>query len=212
MARTVFLHESSSARFPRLPVLGLLLLLLVALTVVGCRSSKPAFNSIDITGADFARDFAMTGHDGKLRQLSDFRGKVVTVFFGYTQCPDVCPTTLAEMAQVMQLLGDKADKVQVLFVTIDPERDSQELLAQYVPAFDRRFLGLYGDAAATAKIAKEFKVFYQKVAGSKPGSYTMDHSAGSYVFDTQGRVRLFVKHAAGAGPLAEDLGRLIAEP
>ncbi|MEK9775572.1 MAG: SCO family protein, partial [Quisquiliibacterium sp.] len=164
------------------------------LVLAGCKAGKPSFNNVDITGADFARDFALTGHDGKPRRLADFRGKVVTVFFGFTQCPDVCPTTLSEMAAVMKLLADKADKLQVLFITIDPERDKPELLAQYVPAFDRRFLGLYGDAAATAKVAREFKIFYQKADGSAPGSYTMDHSAGTYAFDAKGRVRLFIKH------------------
>ncbi len=183
--------------------------LLLALTLAGCPSRQPAFHNVDITGADFARGFELTGHDGKPRKLADFRGKVVTVFFGYTQCPDVCPTTLAEMAEVMKLLGEKSDRVQALFVTVDPERDTAELLAHYVPAFDARFLGLYGDAEATARVAKEFKVFYQKVPGSTPGSYTMDHSAGSFVFDPQGRVRLFVKHGQGAEALAQDLRRLI---
>lgn len=181
------------------------------LAVAGCNSGKPAFNHVDITGADFARDFELTAHDGKVRKLADFQGKVVTMFFGYTQCPDVCPATLSEMVEVMRLLGDKADRVQVLFVTVDPERDTRELLAQYVPAFDARFLGLFGDAAATAKVAREFKVFYQKIAGSRPDSYTMDHSAASYAFDAKGRVRLFIKHGQGAKPLADDLRRLIDE-
>ena len=183
----------------------------VALALGACSPGKPQFNNTDITGADFARGFELTGHDGKPRTLADFRGKVVTVFFGYTQCPDVCPTTLTEMAEVMGLLGEKSDKVQVLFVTVDPERDTPELLAQYVPAFDPRFLGLYGDATATEKVAKEFKVFYQKVPGSRPGTYTVDHSAGSFVFDARGRTRLFVKHGQGAEKLAQDLRRLIDE-
>lgn len=190
-------------------LLVLLGAVLLALALAGCPSRQPAFHNVDITGADFARGFELTGHDGKPRTLADFRGKVVTVFFGYTQCPDVCPTTLAEMAQVMKLLGEKSDRVQALFVTVDPERDTAELLAHYVPAFDPRFLGLYGDAEATARTAKEFKVFYQKVPGSTPGSYTMDHSAGSFAFDAQGRVRLFIKHGQGAEPLAQDLRRLI---
>jgi protein SCO1/2 len=182
------------------------------LTLAGCNPGKPSFNNIDVTGADFARDFELTAHDGKPRKLADFRGKIVTVFFGFTQCPDVCPTTLSEMVEVMKLLGDKAGQVQVLFITVDPERDTRELLAQYVPAFDPRFLGLYGDAAATTKVAREFKIFYQKVAGSSPGSYTIDHSAGSYAFDAKGRVRLFIKHGQGAKPLADDIRRLIDEP
>lgn len=185
--------------------------LLAALTLAGCDRgpAKVSFRNTDVTGAAFGRGFELTDHNGQRRTLADFRGKVVTVFFGYTQCPDVCPTTLSEMAEVMRLLGDKADRVQVLFVSVDPERDTQALLAQYVPAFDPRFLGLYGTAEETAGVAKEFKVFFQKVPGSRPGIYTVDHSAGSYVFDAQGRLRLFVKHAQGAAPLAEDLRKLI---
>ena len=183
----------------------------LAVALAACDPGKPSFNNTDITGADFARGFELTGHDGKPRTLADFRGKIVTVFFGYTQCPDVCPTTLTEMAEVMRLLGDRADRVQVLFVTVDPERDTPALLAQYVPAFDSRFLGLYGDARATEKVAKEFKVFYQKVPGSRPDAYTVDHSAGSFVYDARGRIRLFVKHGQGAEKLAQDLRRLLDE-
>ncbi len=185
---------------------------LAALWLAGCEGSsggKPSFRNTDVTGASFGRDFALTDHHGQPRQLSDYRGKVVTVFFGFTHCPDVCPTTLIEMAEVMRLLGDQSDRVQVLFITVDPERDTQALLAQYVPAFDQRFVGLYGDLEATARVAKEFKVFYQKVPGDAPGIYTMDHSAGSYVFDPEGKLRLFVKHGQGAEALAHDLRQLI---
>lgn len=171
---------------------------------------KSGFKNTDVTGLDYGKDFALPDHHGKLRTLADFKGKAVVVFFGYTQCPDVCPTTLAEMAAVMQQLGPLADRVQVLFVSVDPERDSPELLAKYVPAFDSRFLGLVGDKAATEKVAKEFKVFYQKVPGKAPGSYTMDHTAGSYVFDPQGRLRLFVRHGQGAEPIAHDLKLLLS--
>jgi protein SCO1/2 len=203
---------TAPAAAPALRRLIALIAMAAALALLaGCGVRKPAFNNVDITGADFARGFELTGHDGRPRTLADFRGKVVTVFFGFTQCPDVCPTTLTEMAEVMKLLGDKADRVQVLFVTVDPERDTAALLAEYVPAFDSRFLGLYGDADATARVAKEFKVFYQKVPGSTPGSYSIDHSAGSFVFDAMGRVRLFVKHGQGADRLAQDLRRLIDE-
>ncbi|GAA4416063.1 SCO family protein [Quisquiliibacterium transsilvanicum] len=184
---------------------------LAALWLTGCDSDKPAFRNTDVTGADFGKGFELTDHNGQRRTLADYRGKVVTIFFGYTHCPDVCPTTLSEMAEVMRLLGDKAERVQALFVTVDPERDTQELLASYVPAFDRRFVGLYGDPESTAKVAKEFKVFYQKVPGSAPGIYTVDHSAGSFAFDAKGRVRLFIKHGQGAEPLAQDLERLIDE-
>ena len=131
------------------------------------------------------------------------------MFFGYTQCPDVCPTTMVEMANVMKELGPQASKVQVLFVTVDPERDTQELLSKYVPAFDPSFVGLYGDQAATDKVAKEFRVFYQKVPGKTPGSYTMDHTAGSYVFDQEGHIRLFVRHGQGPDPIAHDLKLLL---
>lgn len=176
-----------------------------------CDSSlnKPSFRNTDITGADFAKDFALTDHNGRAVTLSTFAGKVVVVFFGFTHCPDVCPTTMIEMAETMKLLGEKARDVQVLFVTVDPERDKPELLKSYVPAFNPGFLGLYGDAAATAATAKMFKVFYQKVPGKTEGSYTMDHTAGSYVFDKSGKVRLFVKHGAGPEVLAQDLKQLL---
>lgn len=177
--------------------------------LAACGKSGVKFNNTDLTGLDYAKDFALTDHNGKARTLKDFRGKLVVMFFGYTQCPDVCPTTMVEMANVMQKLGPDADKVQVLFVTIDPERDTQALMAAYVPNFDPRFLGLYGDAAATAKVAKDFKVYYQKVAGKTPTSYTMDHTAGSYVFDTEGRIRLFLRHGQGAEPIVHDLKLLL---
>jgi protein SCO1/2 len=171
--------------------------------------AKSAFNNTDVTGLGYARDFALTDHTGKPRTLADYKGKVVVVFFGYTQCPDVCPTTMVEMANVLKDMGPLASKVQVLFVTVDPERDTQELLSKYVPAFDPSFVGLYGDAAATEKVAKEFRVFYQKVPGKTPGSYSMDHTAGSYVFDPDGHIRLFVRHGQGPEPIAHDLKLLL---
>lgn len=172
------------------PWLGLAL---AAAALLGCTGSGPSFKNTDITGADYGKELTLTDHTGKTRTLSDFRGKVVVVFFGYTHCPDVCPTTLAELKVAREQLGDDGKRVQVLFVTVDPERDTRELLAIYVPAFDPSFLGLYGDAAATARVAKEFKVFYQKAPGKTPGSYTVDHTSGSYVFDPQGRLRLLVR-------------------
>lgn len=184
----------------------------LALVLVGCDklANKPVtFNNVDITGADYARDFALTDHTGKPRTLADFKGKVVFLFFGFTQCPDVCPTTMSEMAGVLKELGGQAKDVQVLFVTVDPERDTQELLAQYVPAFHPSFIGLYGDAVATAKVAKEFKVFYAKSAGATPDSYSMDHTAGSYVFDQNGKIRLFVRHGKGAAPIVQDIKLLL---
>jgi protein SCO1/2 len=184
------------------------LTILLALGLSAC--SKPAsFQNTDVTGLRYAEDFALTDHNGVPRNLASFKGKVVLVFFGYTQCPDVCPTTMVELASVMKELGPQADQLQVLFITLDPERDTQQLLAEYVPAFDKRFLGLRGDAAATAKVAKEFKVFYAKVPGKEPGSYSMDHTAGSYVFDKDGKVRLFVRHGQGTGPLVQDLKQLL---
>ncbi|WP_442783415.1 SCO family protein [Collimonas fungivorans] len=171
--------------------------------------ANSAFTNTDVTGLGYARDFALTDHTGKPRTLADYKGKAVVVFFGYTQCPDVCPTTMVEMANVMKELGPQASKVQVLFVTVDPERDTQELLSKYVPAFDPSFVGLYGDQAATDKVAKEFRVFYQKVPGKTPGSYTMDHTAGSYVFDPEGHIRLFVRHGQGPDPIAHDLKLLL---
>lgn len=172
--------------------------------------AKTQFKNTDVTGLDYAKDFAMPDHNGKMRTLADFKGKAVVIFFGYTQCPDVCPTTMSEMANVMQQLGPLADKVQVLFVSVDPERDTPEMLSKYVPAFDPRFLGLVGDKTATEKIARDFRVFYQKVPGKAPGSYTMDHTAGSYVFDPQGRIRLFIRHGQGAEPIAHDLKLLLS--
>ena len=189
----------------------ILALFALALMLAACDkpAPPPVFNNVDITGAQYARDFALTDHTGKPRTLADFKGKVVFLFFGFTQCPDVCPTTMVEMASVLKALGPQADKVQVLFVTVDPERDTQELLAQYVPAFDPSFIGLYGNAAATAKVAKEFKVFYAKSAGTTPDAYSMDHTAGSYVFDPQGKIRLFVRHGKGAAPIAQDIKLLL---
>jgi protein SCO1/2 len=171
---------------------------------------KVSFQNTDVTGLDYAKGFALTDHTGKPRTLADFKGKAVVVFFGYTQCPDVCPTTMAEMASVMQKLGPLADQVQVLFITLDPERDTQELLANYVPAFDKRFIGLRGTPEQTAKTAKEFKVFYAKVPGTDPGSYTIDHTAGSYVFDRDGRLRLFIRHGQGPDPIVHDLRQLLS--
>ena len=185
--------------------------ILCAAVLGACGSSGPSFRNVDITGVDYGRDFSLTGHDGKPRTLADFRGKVVVMFFGYTQCPDVCPTTMTELGQVMKDLGGDSARVQVLFVTLDPERDTRELLAQYVPAFDPRFLGLYGDLEATARVARDFKVFYRKVPGKTPDSYSMDHTAGSYVFDPQGRLRLFVRHGDAAN-LTHDLRVLLGQP
>ena len=181
------------------------------LMILAACSPKPEFKNIDITGgAAFGKDFSLLDPDGKLRTLNDFKGKVVVMFFGYTQCPDVCPTTLTEMQQVMTLLGPQSDKVQVLFVTVDPERDTAPILKQYVPSFDARFLGLRpADDVALEKVTKDFKIYYKKVPGTSPGSYTIDHTAGSYAFDPEGRLRLYIKHAQGPETLAHDLKELL---
>jgi protein SCO1/2 len=174
--------------------------------------AKPAlsFQNTDVTGLEYAKGFSLVDHNGKPRTLADYKGKVVVVFFGYTQCPDVCPTTMAEMASVMQKLGPLADQVQVAFVTLDPERDTQALLASYVPAFDKRFVGLRGTPEQTATVAKEFKVLYAKVPGAAPGNYTLDHSAGSYVFDRNGKLRLFVRYGQGADTIEHDIRQLLS--
>lgn len=194
----------------RSPARALFTALAVLALLAACDGGAPKFKNIDITGAEYAKGFALADHTGKARTLEDFRGKVVVVFFGYTRCPDVCPTTLVELKQVMQALGPDSDKVQVVFITLDPERDTREVLAQYVPAFDARFLGMYGDAANTLKTAKDFKVFFEKRAGTTPGSYTIDHTAASYAFDKGGRLRLFVKHDQ-VGTLADDIRTLLKE-
>jgi protein SCO1 len=186
-----------------------ILLLCLALLLTAC--SPPAkFNATDLSNIDWGKDFALTDHHGKRRHLGDFKGRVVVMFFGYTQCPDVCPTTMGSMRELMAKLGPDAERVQVLFVTVDPERDTPQLLAQYVPAFHPSFLGLYGDAATTEATAKEFKIFYHKQPGSTPSAYTVDHTAGSYLFDPRGRLRLYVRHGETPERMAQDIKRLLA--
>ena len=186
-----------------------IVLLAGALALAGCGADTPKFKSSDVTGAEFGRDFALSDHEGKPRVLADFRGKVVVLFFGYTQCPDVCPTTLAALAEALKELGPDAARVEVLFVTVDPERDTAELLSNYVTAFGPSFIGLRGDADAIARTAKEFKILYQKRPGRTPESYTVDHSAGSFVFDPQGRLRLYVGNGQGADVFAHDIRELL---
>jgi protein SCO1 len=183
----------------------------LALSLSGCDRSGPSFKAIDITGAEYARRLALADAEGRPRTLADFEGKVTVVFFGFTQCPDVCPTTLAELAQVKQSLGADGERVQGVFVTVDPERDTAEILKAYVGNFGADFVALRGSLEETQAAAKEFKVFYAKVPGKTEGSYTMDHTAGSYVFDAQGRVRLFTRYGTGAEALAHDLRLLLAE-
>jgi protein SCO1/2 len=197
----------------RLPAASIFryLALAAASIVAGCHSGQPSFQSTDITGADFGKAFALTDHNGKPRTLEDFRGQVVVMFFGFTHCPDVCPTTLAELAGAVKKLGPSGEKVQVLLVTVDPERDTPELLAKYVTAFNPKFLALRGNADETARVAKEFKVIFQKVAGPRPENYSMDHSAGSYIFDRQGRLRLYVGYGRGADAFAHDIDLLLKQ-
>lgn len=179
-----------------------------ALALSGCTPSTPTFQNTDITGADFGKNFTLTDHTGKTRSLSDYQGKVVLIFFGFTQCPDVCPTTLAELSEVMKKLGSGADRVQVLFITVDPERDTQTVLGQYVPAFDPRFVGLTGSVEQIAAVAKDFKAFYQKVP-TPNGSYTVDHFSGMYAFDATGRIRLFIRYRAPMDSVVADVKTLL---
>lgn len=187
---------------------SLLLMLFVLLAACQKADSAGHFHASDVTGSYRQADFHLTDHNGKPRSLSDFRGKAVVLFFGYTHCPDVCPTTLAKLAHTMRLLGKDAERVQVLFITIDPERDTREILAQFVPAFDPAFLGLYGDARATADAAKGFRVEYRKTPAKK--GYFMDHTAFIYVIDTRGRVRLLAGDREPDDWLAQDVRRLLA--
>ena len=190
-----------------------LLWLCCVLALTACekpQTPKVPFANTDITGLDYAKGFALTDHNGQPRTLADFKGKVVVVFFGYTHCPDVCPTTLSELAGIKKALGSEAERLQVIFITLDPQRDTPELMAGFVPAFDSSFLGLWGEQAVIDKVAKDFKIFAQKVPSKDGKSYTIDHTAGSYVFDDQGRIRLFVRHGQGGDGLQKDLQRLLA--
>jgi len=194
----------------KLKVFKLLLIVFSALTLQSC-SQKEKFANVDISGStSFSPVFELEDHHGQVRHLEDFKGKVLVVFFGYTQCPDVCPSTMFEMKKVMELLGKDADQVQVAFITLDPDRDTLELLEKYVPSFDARFLGLRPQSPeALEKIVKGYKIFYQKVSGKDPKYYTIDHTAGSYAIDKKGQLRLFVRHNQGEKNLADDLKKLV---
>jgi len=187
------------------------LAVLAAALLGGCGvSDAPKFHATDITGADYAKAFTLTDQHGKSRSLAEFKGKAVTVFFGYTQCPDVCPTNLTTMAQVVKLLGADGERLQVLFVTVDPQRDTQQLLSEYMPAFHPSFLGLRGDAATTEGVMKDFRIFAQKQGDIAGGNYTVDHTAGTYAYDPQGRLRLYIRHGETPQNIADDLRLLIA--
>jgi protein SCO1/2 len=177
--------------------------------LVACGENKPQFSSVDLTGADYARDFSLPDQNGQVRSLKEFQGKVVVLFFGYTQCPDVCPTTMTELAQVKKMLGADGDKLQVVFVTVDPERDTPDVLKGYMANFDPTFIALRGTPEQVAAIAKDFKVFYKKTEGKTPTSYSMDHSAASYVYDTKGQLRLYTRYGSGAQALASDIKLLL---
>ncbi len=193
----------------------LITLALLPLWLAACDKAAappPQFNAIDITGAEYARDFDLPDADGQRRRLADFKGKVTVVFFGYTQCPDVCPTTMLELAEVKKALGADGARVQGVFVTIDPERDTAQVLKAYVTNFSPDFIALRGNDEETKAVAKQFKVYYAKVPGKTEASYTMDHTAGSYVFDSQGHIRLFTRYGSGAEALKHDLQLLLAAP
>jgi protein SCO1/2 len=187
------------------------LLIASAALLAACGENKPQFKAVDLTGADYAKDFRLPdAATGQVRSLQDFRGKAVVVFFGYTQCPDVCPTTMAEIAQARKILGPEGDKVQGVFITVDPERDTPEVLRAYMANFDPSFVALRGTPEQTAAMAKDFKVYFKKVDGKTAGNYTMDHSAASFVYDAQGRLRLYTRYGTGPQALADDLKLLLA--
>jgi protein SCO1 len=199
-----FQPTSSSRRGLVLATLGA-----AVLAATACQKAPPSFASMDLTGAEYGRDFSLQDPDGRTRTMADFRGKAVMLFFGFTQCPDACPTALARAAEVRRLLGPQAAKLQVIFITIDPERDSAAVLKEYTHAFDPDFLGLRTDLPGTAAVAKEFKVIYQKVPTGS--SYTMDHTAFTYVLDPQGRLRLAMRHELSAQDAARDVSTLLAQ-
>lgn len=202
--------------FPRrvalsgLIAIGLAMLVACDLSWMTANSTKPAFHGVDITGANYARQFALADQNGQLRTVADFKGKVTVIFFGFTQCPDVCPSTMLELAQIKKSLGTEGARLQAAFVSVDPERDTPEILKAYMDNFDSSFIALRGTPEQTLATAKEFKVHFAKVPGKTQGSYTMDHTAGSYVFDPQGKVRLFVRYGQGSDALTSDLKALLA--
>ena len=180
------------------------------LAACSAEKPKPAFKNIDITGAAYAKALSLPDADGKTRTLADFNGKVVIVFFGFAQCPDVCPSTLAEIAEVRGRLGAAGANVQPVFVTVDPERDTPPVLKEYVRSFGNDVVALRGTLEQTQAAAREFKIYFGKVPGKTEGSYTIDHTAGSFIFDPKGQVRLFVRYGGGAEALADDLKLLLS--
>ncbi|MFZ2309089.1 MAG: SCO family protein [Rhodoferax sp.] len=179
--------------------------------MAACSPQQAAFSSVDVTGAEYAKGFELTDHNGQVRHLTDFAGKVVVMFFGYTQCPDVCPTSMAELAGIKKALGKDGDRLQGLFVTVDPQRDTPEVLKGYMANFDPTFLALSAPPDKLAELAKEYKIYYKRVEGKTPSSYTMDHSAGSYVYDTKGQLRLFTRYGSDPKGLTEDVRILLKQ-
>lgn len=209
---TTLPKRQTRTRLAALAVLAALTILTVLATaagVTGCSEKKPSFNAFDITGADYAQGFALQDHNGTLRQLSDFQGKVVLLFFGYTQCPDACPTTMADLADIKKTLGKDGERLQVLFISVDPERDTPTLLKAYMENFDPTFLALIAAPDKLPALAKDYKIYYKKVEGSSPTSYTMDHSAGIYIYDPKGHLRLFSRYRAPKEGLERDLRVLL---
>ena len=184
---------------------------LLAAVLAACSGDAPKFRGVDITGFDSGGEISLHGTDGAKRTLADYRGKVVVLYFGYMNCPDVCPTTLAALRQAMMELGADADRVQVLFVTVDPERDTRALLEAYVKSFDPRFAGLTGSLEEITAVAKQFKIFFAKSPGKEPGRYNVDHSAQAYLIDPAGRVRVFHKSDATPADFAQDIRTLLAQ-
>lgn len=187
------------------------LILGAAFALAACSETKPAFSGIDITGADYATGFSLTDHNGQPRTLADFKGKAVVVFFGFTQCPDVCPTSMTELAEAKRLLGPDGERLQGIFISIDPERDTPEIMKAYMASFDPSFLALYAAPNALPELAKSYRIYYKKVEGKTPTSYSVDHSAGSYVYDPQGRIRVYHRYGSGAQALASDVKQLLKE-
>ena len=181
------------------------------LGLAGCTQAPATFNAVDMTGADYAKNFSLADADGQVRKLEDFKGKVVVLFFGYAQCPDVCPTTMTEMAQVKELLGKDGDKLQVLFVTVDPVRDTPTVMKAYMAAFDPGFIALIPTPDQLIAMSKDFKAYFKKVDGSTPTSYSMDHSAAQYIYDPQGRLRLYARYGTGIAPMVADIQALLKQ-
>ena len=194
---------------PRINSAKAIFICFFALFLAACSPDKPQFKSIDLTGADYAKDFPLPDQNGQVRSIKDFSGKVVVVFFGFTQCPDVCPTSMTELAGIKKSLGADGDKLQTVFISVDPERDTPEILKAYMGNFDPKFLALRPNQEQLAIIAKDFKIYYKKVEGRSPTSYSMDHSAGNYIYDTQGRLRLYSRYGTGAEGLLGDIRMLL---